>query len=100
MCDKVSFFGDSSFLYSRDILWDVLDGRWEHRQVVSSAAPTSLLVLQWVVGSPPSFYQTSTCLLVKQWVVGSPPPANKGGGNVAVYPPVATYRSHATEEQV
>ena len=44
MCDKVSFFGDSSFLYSRDILWDVLDGRRRHRRVVSSAAPTSLVV--------------------------------------------------------
>ena len=44
MCDKVSFFGDSSFLYSRGILWGVLDDRWEHRRVVSSAAPTSLLV--------------------------------------------------------
>ena len=52
MCDKVSFFVDSSFLYPRGILWDVLDGFWGHRRVVSSAAPTSLLV----VGSPPSFY--------------------------------------------
>ena len=53
---KSVFFGDSSFLYSRDILWDVLDSRRRHRRVVSSAAPTSLLVKYWVVGSPPSFY--------------------------------------------
>ena len=83
-CTPVVFYG---------IYWMVVGG------IGGQYVVLLLLVQQWVVGSP-SFYQTSNCLLVKQWVVGRPPPANKGGGNVAVYPPVATYRSHATEEQV